>query len=171
MPDLTLPPQAPTERYQDGSYSGLAIAVYTLVDLGPGGGEVLIRALEASDENLRNTCRLAPQSNFAGQALRAVYDYHLEHVAPSRSYYPTLFIVSVSLDYTKHGVLLVNLDVDVDCQVDICRLSLDDAALDAVNLMISNEDWEDVKDHELPAMDTVTEEIENVPRTGVPPSH
>ncbi len=149
MPDLTLPPHAPSkiERYREGSYSLLPTAVYAIVDLGPGGGEALIRALEARDENVRDTCRLVTDSTFAGQPLRAAYDYHLEHVAPSRSCHPTLFIVSVSPDSQKHGVLLVNLDADVEGRIDTCRLSIDDAALDAVNLKIGNEDWEEVKDH------------------------
>lgn len=121
-------------------------AVYTLVDLGPRGGDELIKALEAGEEDLQGTCRLAPEYNFAGRPLRAVYDYHLEHVAPLGSLHPTLFIVAHHPDYKDERVLLVNLDVALDCRVDVCRIPVDQAASAAINAAIGNSDWEEIKE-------------------------
>lgn len=164
-PDLTLPPRAPTERYQDdGSYDSVPAAVYILVDLGPGGSDNLIKALEADDDDLQDTCRLAPTYDFVGHSLRAVYEYHLEHVAPSRSYHSTLFIAVPDPDYKTNGVLLVNLDVDLTCRVEICRIGVDKAATAVVNLAIANMDWEEIKQDELPsAVESITRGPEVAP--------
>jgi hypothetical protein len=118
------------------------------VDLGDDGIDTLVTVLHNSDEKLRDVARLPSKYNFDGGSLRDVYDFHLT-LKNERSLHPTLLIVAQHQDYKKNGVLLVNLDTDLKCSVDICRVKASDAILLAVNLMIANLDWEDVKDQEL----------------------
>ncbi|KAI9818358.1 MAG: hypothetical protein M1826_001380 [Phylliscum demangeonii] len=152
-PDLSLPSHAPTQKYQDEpDHSGLPAAVYSLVELGAeGGAAALNRILETDDPHLHGTCRVAPQFNFVGRPLRDAYLYHVEHVAPSGAYHPTLFLVAHRPDYQQHGVLLVNLDVDLDTRVDTCRVSAQQAASAYVNLAIANMNWDELKNDELPS--------------------
>ena len=148
--DLTLPPRAPTEQYQKENHDSTPFAVYTLVDLGEAGADDDLRkAVEGDDTNFHSTCKLAPRYNFIGHPLMTVYNYHLE-LAEQREYYPTLFIVAQNQDYEKDGVLLVNLDVDLDCRVETCRIQAEKAASALVNIRIANMDWEDFKEDELP---------------------
>ena len=147
--DLILPSTAPTQEYRKASHIGALFTVYTLVDLGPDDvATELLRAVEGDDPNCRSTCKLAPMYDFRGQPLKAVYDYHLE-LAHLGQYHPTLFVVAVDQDYMKTGVLLVNLDVDLDCHVDTCRIKVKEAALALINISIANMDWEDFKEDEL----------------------
>ena len=147
--DLSLPSKSPTESYHDQSHSFDKIAVYTLVDLDEDDINALINFIQNDDETLENVTCLPPKYNFTDGSLRDVYGYHLK-LDKQRSLHPTLLIVAHHQDYEKNGVLLVNLDTDLECSVDICRLKASDAVLVAVNLMIANTDWEEVKDEELP---------------------
>lgn len=148
-PDVNLPPKSPTESYHHESHNCDKLAVYTLVDLGINGIHDLLKSLENNDENLRDTYRLPLKYDFEGASLKDVYDYHLK-LGSEKSHHPTLFIVAYSPDYEQNGVLLVNLDTDLECSVDTCRMNVSEALLAAVNLMIANMDWEDFKEDELP---------------------
>ncbi|KAH0566176.1 hypothetical protein GP486_000429 [Trichoglossum hirsutum] len=150
QPDLTLPSKAPTELFH-GDALGKPFAVYMLADFQDGEAEEL-RKFIASDEY---DVRFAPRYNFAGQALRAVFDYHLK-LAEGGIYHPTLFVVAVQKTWSKDGVLLVSLNCDGECGVDTCRMRAEDVASAMVNLEIANMDWEEFKDSELPSVESVT---------------
>ena len=154
-PDLTLTYKSPYESYQHESHNTDKIAVYTLVGLGEDGSDGLVKALENDDGNLRNAASLPPRYDFAGRSLRDVYDYHLQ-LGREQTHHPTLFIVAYVEDYQKNGVLVVELDTDLKCSVDTCRRKTADALLDCVNLEISNMDWEELKDDELPPPDELS---------------
>ncbi len=53
-------------------------------------------------------------------------------------------------DYKRHGVLLVDLNIDLKGRVDTCRIKASEVLLAAVNIKIGNMDWEGFKDEELP---------------------
>lgn len=160
-PDLTLPPTAPTEQYQEENHDASPFAVYTLVDLGQrDSSNELLKAIEGEDENFHTTCMLAPSYDFNGQPLMSVYEYHLE-LAKERKHHPTMFIVAHQPDYEQDGVLLVNLDVDLDCRVDTCRIKAADAASAMVNIRIANIDWEDFKEQEPPSEDSPTRSVDS----------
>ncbi|MCJ1311989.1 hypothetical protein MMC25_005663 [Agyrium rufum] len=148
-PDLTLPPKSPTESYKDEKHNGDQHAVYTLVDLAPNGVNDFVAALEHVDRNLQGTASLAPKHDFQDKTLKDVYDYHLQ-LRSDKKYHPTIFIVAYVEDYKSDGVLLVNLNTDLECTVDTCRIRCTEALSAAVNLAIANMDWEDFKEDELP---------------------
>lgn len=148
--ELSLPPKAPTESYQQERHNTDKLAVYTLVDLANNGIRGLIKSLENNDDKLRGACCPAPKYDFDGGSLHEVYDYHLKF-ATENSLHPTLFIVAHNQDYEKKGVLLVNLDTDMKCSVDTCRMKVAEALSAGVNLQIANMDWEDFKEDELPS--------------------
>ena len=148
-PDLALPFKAPTERYTHENHDSDKFAVYTLVDLGAAGIDGLLKTLEDDDENLRDTQGLPPKYDFRSQSLKDVYDYHLK-LGREKTHHPTLFIVAQNEDYKRDGVLLVDINFDLEGGVDTCRISASEALLAAVNVNIANMDWEDFKDEELP---------------------
>ena len=152
-PDLSLPAKAPTESYQKENHDGDKFAVYTLVDLGKtnnNGIHDLLKVLGNNNDFLSGLCYLQPKYDFSGgAALRDVYDYHLLELGRN-GVHPTLFIVAQYPDYVKNGVLLVNLDMDLECSVDTCRVEASEAVLAVVNLQIANTGWDDYKDDELP---------------------
>jgi len=82
--DLTLPLKVLTERYRKERHDISPRAIYSLVDLREGGADELLKVIEADDGNLRDTCRVAPEYDFAGQSLKAVYGYYLELGTESR---------------------------------------------------------------------------------------
>ena len=148
--DLNLPAQAPLESFQKESHNTDQIAVYTLVDLGQSGIQGLLKALTRNDDDMfKNVCRLPPKYNFEGATLKNVYGYHLK-LAGERTHHPTLFIVAHHEDHEKNGVLLVNLNRDLKCTIDTCRIEASEVLSAAMNLMIANMDWEDFKKEELP---------------------
>ena len=147
-PDLALPGKSPTESYQDESHNSDQFAVYTLVNLQHDGFNHFLKVLENDDDLLKGNCRLPPQYDFSGRPLKDVYNYHLQ-LRSQRKYHPTLFLVAPHLDYKANGVLLVNLNTDLHCTVDTCRLRVTEALSAAVNLRIGNMDWDDFKEDEL----------------------
>ncbi|KAI9865710.1 MAG: hypothetical protein M1813_002168 [Trichoglossum hirsutum] len=150
QPDLTLPSTAPTDQYHEDSL-GKPLAIYTLTDFQGDEAEELRRLIGSNEYDVR----LAPRYNFAGEALRAVFDYHLK-LAEDGVYNPTIFIVAVQKTWNKDGVLLVSLDWDGECGVDTCRMRAEDVASAVMNLEIANMDWEELKDGELPSVESVT---------------
>ena len=98
---------------------------------------------------IKHTYRLPPKYDFKGAPLKDVYDYHLS-LRSQRMQDPTLFVVAQDQDYEKNGVLLVNLDTDLRCSVETCRIKASDALLAAMNIQIANMDWQDFKEVELP---------------------
>ena len=175
VPDLILPPKSPTESYKDENHDGDQHVIYTLVDLGPNGIEDFVAALEHDDENLQGTHILAPRYDFQDKPLKDVYDYHLQ-LGNDKKYHPTIFIVAYVKNYERDGVLLVNLNTDLECTVDTCRIRCDEALSAAVNLEIENMDWEDFKEDELPppsSRDSVSGEDQSssTGRTSSKPSH
>ena len=148
-PDLSLSPKSPTQLYNKESHNTDKLAVYALVDLGDTGIQGLVKALEHNDNKLRSAYRLAPKYDFNGESLKSVYNYHLK-LGSERSHHPTLFIVAHDQDYGEHGVLLVNLETDLKCSVDICRMKATEALAAGMNIAIANMDWEDFKEDELP---------------------
>lgn len=149
-PDLSLPPKAPTESCHNESHNCDKLAVYTLVDLGEADINSLLKALENKNKTVRGAYCLPSKYNFTGASLKDVYDYHLQ-LGTDKGYHPTLFIVAQHEDYEKNGVLLVNLDTDMKCSVDTCRMKVSKALSAGMNLMIGNMDWEDFKEDELPS--------------------
>jgi hypothetical protein len=163
-PDLSLPRKAPTESYHKESHNGDKVAVYTLVDLDRNGIHGLLKAIENNDDELHDAYGLPPKHDFKGAALKDVYDYHLE-LGTKHSHHPTLFIVAQHQDFEKNGVLLVNLDTDLKCSVDTCRIKASEALTAAINLMIANMDWEDFKEDELPLPPSARATERGNPRT------
>ena len=157
-PNLSLPSKAPTERYQQESHNTEKIAVYSLVGLDQEGTDGLLKALENNDDNLQDAAGLPPKHDFSGKPLKDVYDYHLQ-IGSEGNYHPTLFIVAHNRDYKSDGVLLVNLDIDLKCSVDTCRIKPSEALSAAVNLEIANMDWEDFKEDELPLPSTAASSV------------
>lgn len=149
-PDLSLPSKSPTESHHHENHSCDKIAIYTLVDLGGNGIDALIKVLQNNDETPEDVACPPPKYNFSGGSLRNVYDYHLALETNERSLHPTLLVVAHHEDYRTKGVLLVNLDTDRQCSVDICRVKASVAILVAVNQMISNTGWEEEKEDGLP---------------------
>ena len=145
-PDLSLPSKSPTQSYKNESHNCDTLAVYTLVAL-QDHAEDLTEALQNDDENLRRAYGLPSKYSFVGESLKNIYDYHLKL---KEKYHPTLFIVAQHTNYRKHGVLLVNLNTDLACSVDICRMKCNEALSAGVSLKIGNMDWEDLKEDELP---------------------
>ncbi|KAI9875545.1 MAG: hypothetical protein M1830_008346 [Pleopsidium flavum] len=131
--DLTLPPKAPTEPYQRECHDISSLAIYILVDLREGGADEL---------------------------LKAVYHHHME-LAKEGSYHPTLLIVAQHQEYKRDGVLLVNLDTNLECSVGTCRIKAEEAASALINITIANMEWEDFKEDELPSVESVTAGVES----------
>lgn len=120
------------------------------MDLSDNGINALIKVLQDNDDTPENVACPAPKYNFSGASLRNIYDYHLTlENANERLLHPTLLVVAHHEDYRTQGVLLVNLDWNMECSVDFVRLEASEAVLWAVNLMIDNVEWEEVKELEL----------------------
>lgn len=164
--DLSLPPKCPTsERWHHESHKGDKLAIYTLVDLGDDGINDLIKLLqdgEGGEPLLDDVPHLPHKYDFSGGSLRDVYDYHLTLEKEELLLFPTLFAVAHHQDYRKYGVLLVNLDADFECSVDFHRSKASGVVLSAVNIMISNIGWEEIKsfDPPLPLSDDGNDETE-----------
>lgn len=169
-PDLSLPSKSPTESRHHESHNCDKIAIYTIVDLSDNGINALIEVLQNNDTTLEDVACPPPKHNFSGASLRNVYDYHLT-LENEWSLHPTLLVVAHHEDYTTHGVLLVNLDTDMQCGVDFCRVKASEAILLAVNLMIANIDWDDVKEDELspPSLDDDNKADDDSSSRKVPP--
>ncbi|KAI1733795.1 hypothetical protein F4680DRAFT_440383 [Xylaria scruposa] len=150
-PDLSLPAKAPSMvRYHDEPMTLHPAALYTLANLTDEELEELERECETGcidTGNERGTSvRLAPQSRFVGQPLRAAFDYHLE-LGTQNTYEPRYFIAAVEKDWNTKGVILVTLDDDeLDCNVDSFRIKAVDAGLSVVNLQIGNSSWDEEKE-------------------------
>ena len=153
MADLQLPAKSPTQAFQGQCNVTHQVAVYTLVDLSDFGGiTTLLKALEWMD--LGGV--LAPKYDFTDLALKNVYEYHLSlgesqrHITEPRPdetlYHPTLFIVASTQECSHRGVLVVNLDVDMECSIDVIREKVEDALQIPVNVKVGNMDWEDFKE-------------------------
>lgn len=110
-----------------------------------------MKALENNDDKLRGAYRLSSKYDFYGASLKDVYDYHIK-LGSDRSHHPTLFIVAQNQnqDYEKNGVLFVNLDTDLKCIVDTCRINTSVALFLLMSLMIAKMVWENFKEDELP---------------------
>lgn len=147
-PDLSLPAKSPTESHHHESHNTDQAAVYTLVGLGQDGIQGLLKALTNNDDDMfTHDYRLPPKYDFKGAPLKDVYDYHLK-LASSKTHHPTLFVVAYDQNYEKNGVLLVDLDIDLKCTVDTCRIKVSEALSATMNIMISNMDFEDFKEEE-----------------------
>ncbi|KAL9615687.1 MAG: hypothetical protein Q9160_009335 [Pyrenula sp. 1 TL-2023] len=150
-PDLSLPSKAPSmARYHNEPMTLHPAALYTLVDLTDAELEDLERECEAgcidTGSERGTSVRLAPQTHFVGQPLRAVFDYHLE-LGRQNTFEPTYFVAAVDKEWRRKGVLLVALDDDeLDCNVDSLRIKAVDAGLSVVNLQIGNSSWAEEKE-------------------------
>ncbi|PQE05740.1 amino acid permease protein [Rutstroemia sp. NJR-2017a BVV2] len=151
-PDLSLPARAPSmAHYRDEPECRLPIALYSLVDLTDAELEDYQRECETGcidTGNKQGTCvRLAPQSRFIGQSLRAVFDYHID-LAAQKTFEPFYFIAAVEKDWQTKGVILVTLDDDDgDCNVGLFRIKAVDSGLTVINLQIWNMEWEEAKEY------------------------
>ncbi|MCJ1328355.1 hypothetical protein MMC10_005032 [Thelotrema lepadinum] len=150
-PDLSLPSKSPAENksFYNENHDGDKFAVYTLVDLGSDGIDGLVKTLEDGNTDLEDTQSLPSKYDFRGKSLKDVYDYHLQ-LGREERLNPTLFIVAQYENYKANGVLLVNLNTDLELSIDTCRISSAEALLAAVNIEIANNDWEDWKEEEMP---------------------
>ncbi|KAI8958019.1 hypothetical protein F5Y11DRAFT_337575 [Daldinia sp. FL1419] len=150
-PDLSLPAKAPSmERYHDAPMSLHPAALYTLVDMDDTELADLVRECESgcvdTGNDPGNSVRFAPRSNFVGQPLRAVFDYHLE-LGLQDTFDPCYFIAAVWKDWKTNGVIMVTLDDDdLECNVDKFRIKAADSGLSIVNLQIGNSSWEEEKE-------------------------
>ncbi|KAF5876849.1 uncharacterized protein Bfra_001203 [Botrytis fragariae] len=153
-PDLSLPSTAPSmARYREHTLNLPPTALYTLVDLTDAEFEDCQRECESrcvERESDRGTSvRLAPQSRFVGQPLRAVFDYHIDLVAQN-IFEPFYFIAVVEKEWRSKGVILVTLDKmdadDSNCNVDSFRTKAADSGLNIANLQIANMGWDELKD-------------------------
>ena len=167
MLDLILPAKVPDNR-NDYLESDLgAFSIYTLVGLGPDGIHGLKTALVNGHAKATNDpgplpseyIHIPPRYDFSGYRLRDIYNYHLDRRDAARGQtelHPrdridqTLFFVAYSPNYEQDGVLLVNLDIDGESSISTCPVELSHAILDAVNLQIANEGWDDMKGPWLP---------------------
>ena len=147
--DLTLPATAPASIREGGHEDCLPTALYTLVNLTDPELEELQRVCESGSEQVNpdDSVRLPPQARFAGEPLRAVYDYHLQ-LGSESGLDPIYFIVATHKDWKKHGVLLVTLDDDeLVRNVDSCRVEAKESGLLVENLQIANMDWDELKEN------------------------
>ena len=167
MLDLSLPTKSPVDESSKNP-AGM-FAVYSLVNLGPNGIDGLKTALVRGFQDMMKDDQVGhdqvfvpPQSDFSGQRLRNVYDYHLNLTSGSGSgegvdsswvrakASPDLFIVAYSPNYHRDGVLLVCLDTDGERNVSSCSLETAEALSAAMNLDIANMGWEEFRGPMIP---------------------
>lgn len=137
------------ERYHHTPMQMLPIALYTIVELDDDELGKLREACESKcDQEPESAVRLAPRAKFAGEPLRAVFDYHLE-LGRAGAYDPTYFIAAIGRDWRSDGVLVVTLDTDdeLDCNVDSFRIKAEDSGLSMINLQIANSSWAEEKEN------------------------
>ncbi len=159
--DLSLPRKSPKGRPGRQDDDDGLFAVYSLVNLGDGGFNQLKDVLNSNKYTSLYSWRFPPQCDFVGHPLKDVYEYHLELSNKDATCHPTLFVLVHKQGYKKDGVLLVNLDTDLKCTVDMCRCGAEEAILTLINLQIANEDWEEFKENELSTpVEEVPAEIE-----------
>ncbi|THV50136.1 hypothetical protein BGAL_0163g00040 [Botrytis galanthina] len=153
-PDLSLPLTAPSmARYREHTLNLPPTALYTLVDLTDAELEECQCECESKcvecGRDRGTSVRLAPQSRFVGQPLRAVFDYHID-LAAQNVFEPFYFIVVVEKDWRSKGVILVTLDKmdaeDSNFNVDSFRTKAADSGLNIANLQIANMGWDELKD-------------------------
>ncbi|OTB07718.1 hypothetical protein M426DRAFT_228172 [Hypoxylon sp. CI-4A] len=153
--DLSLPKTAPnTDRHRATCGEALKQAVYTLVPLEKSKLDELVNKLNSADDIEPNTCGLAPKFDVAASpapSLKKIYDYHLELRDQDHSFHPLYFIVAVSADWAKEGVVVVHLDTGLDEEedrIDVSRCSVNDAVSWGLNLDIGNMAWDELKEWE-----------------------
>ncbi|KAF7890093.1 uncharacterized protein EAF02_002508 [Botrytis sinoallii] len=153
-PDLSLPLTAPSmARYREHTLNLPPTALYTLVDLTDTELEECQRECESKcvecERDRGTSVRLAPQSRFVGQPLRAAFDYHID-LAAQNIFEPFYFIAVVKKDWRSKGVILVTLNKmdaeDSNCNVDSFRTKAADSGLNIANLQIANMGWDELKD-------------------------
>ncbi|EKG21363.1 hypothetical protein MPH_01355 [Macrophomina phaseolina MS6] len=136
-------------QYHDKDMAMHPAALYTLADLSDNEMQRLQQECESqcTDAEAGSSVLLAPKSRFVGQALRAVYEYHLE-LGAQDTYDHRYFIVAIHKDWEKKGVLLVTLDDDcLECKVESFRVHARDAGIIILNLQVANSDWAEEKEN------------------------
>jgi hypothetical protein len=149
--ELKLPRTAPSAAaWRTKSILSSKAALYSLVDFTDAELQELQKVCESQCEPEMQKgaiVSLAPRASLANQALRAVFDYHLE-LAIENEFYPTLFIVAVDRDWKSNGVLLVTLDDEDEPEgnVDYFRIKTRHSGLIFANLEVGNSDWMEEKE-------------------------
>lgn len=147
-PDLTLPFQSPTEAYQPEFADYNAFALYTLANL----SKEEIKTIRHANDPLELVLELPETYDFTGGSLLDVYDHHLRYFDRSKRFHPTILLVAHHQDYKKQGILLLNLDSDMNCTVDFCRVRFSSGLGLALSIRLKNMKWKEVKhDYELPS--------------------
>ncbi|KAI0597281.1 hypothetical protein F4775DRAFT_561453 [Biscogniauxia sp. FL1348] len=152
--DFSLPNTAPnSDRHRDTAGTSYTQAVYTLVPLAQSDLDALVGRLNSAQDIQPGTCKPAPQFDFSrpSSSLQHVYDYHIGLRDRDRSVHPLYFIVAISTDWDRDGVLIVHLDTGLGGQPDrtgMARCSVNWAASWGLNLDIGNMAWEDLKEDE-----------------------
>ena len=141
-PGLSLLPNVPAESYQKEDHDDSdEFAAYTLIDIGMNndGMHDLLKVVGNNEDCLHSLCYLPPRYDVSGGAtLEDVYDYHVLG-SGRKGLHPTLFVVVQYPDHEENGVLLVNLNTDLECSGDdavSCRAQALKAVLAAMNLNI-----------------------------------
>ncbi|KAK4223472.1 hypothetical protein QBC38DRAFT_46760 [Podospora fimiseda] len=161
QPDLGLPPFVP-KFPQFSTINHLPAALYTLVDMTPEAFLELQIACESeyaqyeTDFTRGNNVTPAPRSNFVGESLRAIVNYHVQMNQEAGEQVnlrlnPTMFIVAFHPNWKKHGVLLVTLDEPNNqhewCVPDAIKMEAKDSGLLIVSLEVGSNGWEEVHDN------------------------
>ena len=151
--DLTLPAQVPGMAQYNGSYVKSSFAIYTIV---PMNEEALSKFVSVSIGDVEvpgpPLGKLAPQSNMFGKPLRQVLESHVRLAASQDKekidpeYHPYNFIVIISQDLGKDGVLAVCMNCNDNGGVDCMRLQAEACAGRLFNIEIGNSSWEETKE-------------------------
>ena len=135
---------------QNGDFATRKIAIYTTL-------YVEAAQLERLEQDLRDAneisdtavAQLAPQPHF--DSLLDIYNHHIQLDTKEFAYDPRYFIVADQDDWTKEGVLFINLAADTEqreCFVGVCRCDLETCTQIKANLEVGNMDWVDYKEME-----------------------
>ena len=116
LPDLRLPGKLPqVEKYRSRPRSLLPFALYTLTPLSSEQlnrlREVCHREADEVDDDLENCISIPPRSDFSGETLKDIVDYHVD-IAEEGVFDATRFLVCAGEDWEERGVLTVTLDDD-----------------------------------------------------------
>lgn len=142
---LTAPKRSPCPTQRTN------LLLYIAASLTANEHERLLSTLHDYEYSSERT-RLAP-GDYQTKSVREIYDHHVRAREDDGSIHPFLFIVADRPDFTKDGVLIVNLAVQTDrvepnrvVGVTRCSVGGDEGAESiCVNLDTANCEWADVK--------------------------